>query len=249
MRSLFFMVCLLFTTFTYAQNFIEDNYAHFLDRDDITRVQVGERMFNIAATLTKDAENREAHDLVSKIKSFDLISIEKLSNPQSEFKAGLAKLKGFEELVRIKDKENNIAIMVDESNEIIHELVGIIAADSEFVVFDLVGEIDLNEISKLTSKLQDENLGKIQGISNLGLDEVKVYPNPVKRGSEVSVDVPANMIGGKVKVIDISGKTVSQQELTGNSLRLEGDQFNANSYFLEFENKGIIVRKKLIVIE
>ena len=249
MRSIFFLVCLLFTSFTYAQNFIEDNYAHFLDRDDITRVTVGERMFNIAATLTKDSENREAYDLVSKIKSFDLISVEGLSNPQNEFKAGIAKLKGFEELVRVKDKENNIVIMVDETHEIIHELVGIIAADSEFVVFDLVGEIDLNEISKLTSKLQDEHLGKIQGISSLGMDDVKVYPNPVKRGNEVNVDVPENMIGGKVKVIDVSGKTVVQQELSSNNLRLEGSQLNANSYFLEFENKGVIVRKKLIVIE
>ena len=249
MRSIFFLACLLFTSFSYAQNFIETNYAHLLDREDITRVQVGERMFNIAATLTKEGDNREAHDLISKIKSFDLIKVGGLSIPQSEFKAGIAKVKGFDELIRVKDKETNVAILVDESHDIIHELIGIVAADSEFVVFHLIGEIDLNEISKLTSKLQNDHLGSIQGLSDLGLDNVKVYPNPVKKGSEVNLEVPEKMVGGSVKVIDMNGRTVHQQKLDSTSLRLDGNALLSNSYFIEFENKGVNLKKKLIVIE
>ncbi|MBK8701265.1 MAG: DUF4252 domain-containing protein [Saprospiraceae bacterium] len=249
MKAFYFIACLLSANLLLSQTFIEENYSHFLDRDDLTRVQVGERMFNIASVLTQDAASKEAHELVSKIKAFDLIRVPGLQDPQKEFKTGLSRLSGFEELVRIKDKDTHVAILVDESNGVVHELVGIIAADSEFVVFNLIGEIDLNEISKLTSKLQQEQLNKISGLQDLKIDEIKIYPNPSRKGNDIKVEVPENMVGGKVYVRDINSRTVQTLELKGQSLEISGSGLTSSNYFLEFENAGLSVKKKLIVIE
>jgi hypothetical protein len=57
------------------------------------------------------------------------------------------------------------------------------------------------------------------------------------------------MVGGSVKVIDMNGRTVHQQKLDSTSLRLDGNALLSNSYFIEFENKGVNLKKKLIVIE
>lgn len=253
MKKIYFLAFFLFASnLLLCQNFIETNYKHFLDNEDITRVQISEKMFSFASALTKnieDEEGKKAHKLVSKIKGFDLIRLPNITNANKEFRSGYQKLSDFEELIRVKDNTNNVAILVKENNDIIYELVGLIAADSEFVAFTLIGEIDLNEIGELTKSLGKETLTNIKGISNLEFDDVKVYPNPAKANSKVSVDVPQKLKGGKLTLYDLDGKLIQTQNIDGTSLEVQTNKLTAGSYMLKMENGTFTVNRKIIVVE
>lgn len=246
------LICFIFTQSSFCQNFIEENYQKYLSQENITRVQVSERMFNIASILTRDVENKDtkdAHKIISKIKSFDLLSINDLANPNEAFLAGMAKCRNFDELIRVKDKNTNVSIRIDEENEIIHQIVGLIASDSEFVVFTLVGEIDLKEIGTLVNKLQDENVGKMLGTQKVSFEDVKVYPNPSKKGQINTVEVPENLIGGKLVIYDTTGKKIQEHDLTTSRLEINTLDMNESTYMLKFEKGTMQINKKLILIE
>ncbi len=245
-------ICCLITFTSFSQSFIEENYASLANQEDVTRVTVGEKMFSIAATLTKDAKDsdtKEAHKFISKIKSFDLLSVENIGDGFSKFKAGLAKCQNFEELIRVKDKENNISIRIDESNDVIHQIIGLIAADSNFVVFNLVGDIDINEINTLINHIQDEKVSKILGTKNFKVDDVKVYPNPAKSGQKTTLDIPENLVGGTLSIFDMEGRKVKEMKLEGSSVELNTAGYSNNTYMLKFEKGPIMLNRKLIIIE
>jgi hypothetical protein len=252
-RILSVLICFLFTSAAFSQNFIEENYQSYLNNEDITRVQIGERMFNIAAIMTKDAKSedaKDAHQIVSKIKSFDLLSMENIANPNQAFAAGLAKCQHLDELIRVKDKTTNVSIRIDEENDVIREIVGLIASDSGFVVFTLVGEIDINEVGKLVNKIQDEKMmGNLLGTKKVEIEEVKVFPNPSKKNATTTIEIPENLIGGKLVVYDLSGKKITDLELSSSSLELNTSTLSNATYMLKFEKGPISINKKLIIIE
>jgi hypothetical protein len=246
------LICFLFTQSAFCQNFIEDNYQKYLSQENITRVQVSERMFNIASILTRDADSqdaKDAHKIVSKIKSFDLLSINDIANPNEAFKAGLAKCSNLDELIRVKDKNTNVSIRIDEDNDVIHQIVGLIASDSEFVVFTLVGEIDIKEIGSLVNKLQDEKVGKMLGTQKVSFEDVKVYPNPSKKGQSITIEVPDNLTGGKLVINDLSGKKIQEHNLTSARLEISTASMAQSTYMLKFEKGTTQINKKLILIE
>lgn len=246
------LLCFLFTQSAFCQNFIEENYQKYLNEENITRVQVSERMFDIAAILTKDAQNEDtqnAHKIVSKIKFFDLLSINNVADPGEAFRAGIAKCGNFDELIRVKDKNNNVSIRIDEDNDVIHQIVGLIASDSEFVVFTLVGEIDIKEIGTLVNKLQDDKVGKMLGTQKVDFNDVKVYPNPAKKGQTNTVEVPENLIGGKLVIYDASGKKIQDYDLNAPTLEINTSNMHNSTYMMKFEKGTTQINKKLIILE
>ncbi len=246
------LICLLFTQSAFCQNFIEENYQQYLNQENITRVQVSERMFNIASILTRDSENqdtKDAHKIVSKIKFFDLLSINDIANPNEAFRAGIAKCGNLDELIRVKDKNTNVSIRIDEDNDVIRQIVGLIASDSEFVVFTLVGEIDIKEIGNLVNKLQDEKVSKMLGTQKVSFEDVKVYPNPSKKGQNSTVEVPENLVGGKLAIFDAAGKRVQEHNLMSSKLEINTSNMQNATYMLKFEKGTTQINKKLILIE
>jgi hypothetical protein len=156
--------------------------------------------------------------------------------------------KGFDELIRVKNEKTNISIRIKESNNVISEIVGLIMDEKNFVVFDLVGEIDLDEISDLAGSINEETVSRVfkKDVFN---NDLKVYPNPVKKGSTASIEVPENMKGGTLTIFNSDGKQISSYNLNESTQNLDTSNFNSSTYVLKFENKGTSINKKLVVIE
>jgi len=61
----------------------------------------------------------------------------------------------------IKDGDTDMKFMIKEKGNIISELLMIGGGDREFYIMSIVGDIDLKQISKLSSKMN------IDGLQNL----------------------------------------------------------------------------------
>jgi hypothetical protein len=247
-----FVTCLLLSITISAQSFIDKNYSSYFEKEDVTRVTVGAKAFSMMHQFTKNSKDSEAQDIskiISKINSFDLLAIENVSDPQSAFKSGVAKLNGFEELVKVKNKEANVSIQIKESNGIISEIVGLVASDNEFVVFNLTGQIDMDEIGNIVSQIENKDLGKVFKGTNIDLGDIKMYPNPVKHGQKVSISVPENMQGGKATLYDVDGRKIRDFDINSNTIEVDTDKLKNSTHVIKFQKEGNMYTKKFVVTE
>ena len=154
-----------------AQNDIFEKYS---DDSDVTYVSIKPKMFQMIAKMGINVDDPEAKafmDMVNSITSFKTIVTDK-----SEISADISKWvksrsSSLEELMEVRDDGTNVNFYVKEGKDSDHVkelLIFVNGIDKkmdekieingkerkiETVVVSMTGDIDLNEISKLTSKM------------------------------------------------------------------------------------------------
>lgn len=156
MRKLFITIVLaLMPTLFFGQSAF-DKYD---EQDDVTSVIVTKKMFQMMGNV----KNKESQQYLNLIKKLDNLRV--FTTSSSAITADMKgtsqkyiKSAGLEELMRVKDKGQNIKIMVKSgSTETqVKELLMFIEGSgkgNETVLMSLTGDFDLNDISMLTEKM------------------------------------------------------------------------------------------------
>ena len=155
------IVLLILTANLQAQSSIFDKFE---DYDDVTTVVVTQKAFQMLKKISDDSqEGKEFNNLVSGLKDLKVFTTEKESIAQemkSTFSNYIRKSK-LSELMRVKDKDANVKIYVREGRDQDHvsEFVMLVdqfhthASDKQMIIISLTGDIDLNNISKITDKM------------------------------------------------------------------------------------------------
>ena len=256
MKHLLIIISVLFVFQLSAQNAVEEYFPQHLDNQDATVVQVSGKLFQYAAHFVpEDASNKEipvknAKEMMSNIKSFVLVKVDSTINSIREYHTGINLLKdNYEELIRVTDKDNNVSLFIDETDDIIHEIVGIVSTEKEFIVAALTGEMKLSQIQNLVSKIESNEMKSILNSSDIDLEDMKVYPNPASSQGVVVVQVPKKMIGGSINVYDMNGSRVLTQSATDKDQKIQTNNLNPGNYIIEVQNAGVILKQKLIVVQ
>jgi hypothetical protein len=118
---------------------------------------------------------------------------------------------------------------------------------NEFVVFSLTGDMDLRQISKLSRTLQKSGLNNARKLFENGVHELKVYPNPVPNDGTIKVEAPESLQQGKVRLIDMNGRTVKTNDLDGSNIQFETSGLPAGTYILEIRNEKASVKRKVVL--
>lgn len=152
----------------------KDIFEKYSDNSNVTFVSIKPKMFQMIAKMGIDVEDPEAKafmDMVNSITSFKTIITDK-----SEISADISKWvksrsNTLEELMEVKDDGTNVNFYVKEGKDADHVkelLIFLNGIDKkmdekieingkerriETVIVSMTGDIDLNEISKLTSKM------------------------------------------------------------------------------------------------
>ncbi|MBP1839787.1 DUF4252 domain-containing protein [Formosa algae] len=168
---LFALIMVLLPASMMAQS-IFDKYS---ENPDVTYVNIKPKMFQMLAKLdisTDDAESQAYLNMVNSITSFKTIITDDKAIAADISKWMTSKQGGLDELMEVKDDGREVKFYVKEGRDADHvkELlifvngIGNLTKDAnieingknreiETVVALLTGDIDLNEISKLTSKM------------------------------------------------------------------------------------------------
>lgn len=168
---LFLMTIVLFPLSSQAQ----DIFSKYSENPEVTYVSIKPKMFQMLAKMdinTDDPETQEYIKMVNSITSFKVVSTgnKAISEDVSNWVKG--KKGSLEELMEVKDDGVNMTFYVKEGRDSDHvsELLmfvdglGALTKDAdinvngkkrefETVVVSLTGDIDLNQISKLTQKM------------------------------------------------------------------------------------------------
>lgn len=151
-----------------------DVFEKYSDNADVTYVNIKPKMFQMIAKIgidTDDAEAKAYMDMVKSITSFKTIVTDNKAISDDISNWVKRRSSSLEELMEVKDDGTNVNFYIKEGKDADHVkelLIFVNGIDKvmddkieingkqrkiETVVVSLTGDIDLNEISKLTSKM------------------------------------------------------------------------------------------------
>lgn len=142
-------------------------FAEYAEDEDFTMVTVTKRMFKLFADIEDDdPQRKEAMEAISKIDGLRVLALEddSVRAPQlyKEAKSKIP-LNEYDELMTVRHEGLDLRFVIKEADGIISELLMIGGGKENFFIMSLVGDIDLNQISKLSGAM------RIDGFKNLEL--------------------------------------------------------------------------------
>lgn len=259
MKYLFLLaaLCLSLNVST-SQNVIDRYYQSYVEQDNITEVFVSGQLFKYAAHFIDDSDFEELEEagvedakaFITSVESFQLIKVPDLMDAVSVYKSGLSKIKNsHEELIIMRHEDSQFSLHVDEDNGVVSELVGMGTDDGEFVVFSLLGNMDLDQLGKLISKVQMGNFTENNVVSEiqLDIDDMKVYPNPASTEGILNIEVPQSMLGGNARLYDMNGNVIQQFVIESQQQKLEVEGLTPGYYVVELQKDAVSMKKKVLV--
>jgi len=154
-----------------AANAQEDAITKFFSKyqndESFTQINITGRMFSLFTNFdTEDQEDQDVIDAISKVKGLKILAKEDISNGQALYEEAfkLIDSKEYEELMTIREKDNDMKFLIKEKDGVIEELLMVIGSEDSFFLLSLVGDIDLKQISKLSKSMDIEGFEKLQNI-------------------------------------------------------------------------------------
>jgi len=138
----------------------QSQFDKFEDIDGVTSVVVTQKAFSLMSKIGSESDD-EYMQLIKNIESLKVFATESAEVATQMESAAKSYLKtaNLEELMRVKDGDSNVTIYVKEgkSEDFVKELFMFVKdsdkTSKESVIISLTGDIDLNQIAKLTEKM------------------------------------------------------------------------------------------------
>ena len=164
------IVILLLTISVNAQNdAISKYFDQYLDDDNFTVVYVSGKMFDMIAKVDIDElqeeEAKAIMDIAKDIKGLRVLVTD--VNPKQYYKEARKLVNtddGYEILLTVRDKGDNVNFWIKEKNNVIEELFLLVGSEDEFVLVSFLGRLDLNKIAQLAGKIDMKGAEHLQKI-------------------------------------------------------------------------------------
>jgi len=144
---------------------VDELFERYDGKDGFTSVYISSKMFSLLARI--DTEDAEFQNLVTRIKSIRILSIDSAKNVSGLNFSNelLPKLNrtGFEELMTVREESGEVRFMIREVGGRIAELVMVTGGRGSSVV-SIRGDLDLKTIASLSGSMGIEELEGLEKV-------------------------------------------------------------------------------------
>ena len=169
-RTVITLVLMAFATIGFAQDDAISKFFNKYEEDEnFTQVTITARMFSLFADLdVEDQEDQELVDAISKVKGLRILAKDEIDKEEAvklykeAFK--LIPANDYDELMSVRDKDANMKFLIQEKGKIVTELLMIMHSDDSFFLLTLVGDIDLNQISKMSKAMDIDGFEHLEHV-------------------------------------------------------------------------------------
>ena len=155
---------------SFAQNdVITELFEQYYEDESFTKVSVSSKMFELFTEIEPGDKDEEIIlEAISKLEGLKILAADSVPNSRQMFDGAVKKISsnGYEELMEVKDAEEDMKFLIMDSDGIISELVMVIGGRKKFVILSLYGEIDLKSISKLSRSMSIGGLEHLEHIDS-----------------------------------------------------------------------------------
>jgi hypothetical protein len=175
MKKIFLSItALCLTLLIQAQsNPVDEMFNKYSEKQGFTVVSISSKMFSMFAN--KDAENKDADDIISRLKSIKILTVEdSLLNKNLNFYSELSKkldLSVYEELMVVKEGPDITKFLIKQSGNTISELLVIKGGPGGNSLISIKGELNLKNISDLSKSLDMQELKSLDKIKKKSPEE------------------------------------------------------------------------------
>ena len=129
-------------------------FDKYIDDEQFSVVYISPKMFEIIAKLDIESEDEDVVDVLKNLKGLRILS--KKENGADFYDEAMDKINTteYEELMKVRDGDENINFWIKEKpgdTNHVQELLMLVGGE-DFTLLSFVGNINLNKISKLSSK-------------------------------------------------------------------------------------------------
>jgi hypothetical protein len=159
----------------YVNGFAQDDvitkyFSQFERRDDFTTIIITSKMFELIAQIPESEDEEDVMNVIRKLNGLKILTSSEYPE-RAELSRKAVKLiadKGFEELMIIKEGEEEIKFLIHEKDGHISEFVMLIAEDNDgdFFLMSMTGNLDLDDISKLSKTLDIDGFEHLEKVEN-----------------------------------------------------------------------------------
>ena len=116
---------------------------------------------------SEDEESKNLSEAASKINGLRMLSADSVDGVKF-YQEAISNLNknGFEELMVVREGNEQFQFMIREEGSIIKELLMISGEEKSFMLMSIIGDIDLESISKMTEKMDIKGLDKLNENKN-----------------------------------------------------------------------------------
>jgi hypothetical protein len=146
---------------------IDKFFQKYESDQSFTVVSISPKMFSMFSKIDlQSQEGQQLMQVIKKVRGLKVLVKDNTKDADHFFKEASSLIgKEFEELMTVRDGKTNVRFMVkDNAKGNIEELVMLVGSDSEFVALSLIGDIDLNEISRIANGMNIEGLDKLKDL-------------------------------------------------------------------------------------
>lgn len=143
-------------------------FEKYAEKDGFTTVYISKNLFKMVGEM--DLDDPEVDELINKLETIKILASdsefinENNLNFYEEIMDELP-IDEYEELLVVKEKDQDVKFMVKEKNGIISELLLVVGGKDNNALISITGNIDLKHISKLASSMEGtgmEHLEKLE---------------------------------------------------------------------------------------
>src|SRR5512133_135787 len=144
---------------------VDDLFEKYNGREGFTSVYISSKMFSLLSRI--DSEDQDFQNLVNRIKGIRILTIDSAKNVSginlSSELLGKLNTSGYEELMTVKEENEEVRFMIREIGGKIAELVMITGGEGSSVV-SISGDLDLKTIADLSGKMGIEELENLEKV-------------------------------------------------------------------------------------
>lgn len=144
-------------------------FNNYYDDENFTKISVSSKMFELFTNIEPGDENEEEIiEAISKLKGLKVIAADSIGNSKKLYSDAVNKISkdGYDELMEVKDAQEDMKFMIKEKDGIIDELVMVVGGNKSFFVMSLYGEIDLKKISKLSKSMNIKGMEHLKQLDD-----------------------------------------------------------------------------------
>jgi hypothetical protein len=167
---LIFSLFIWSSTLLQAQNdAISRFFSKYAEDERFTTVFISPKLFQMVAKIAvDDPEWEQYREVIKDLGGLRILTSDSIPNAMKLYQEIYQRLptKEYEELLTVRDGEEHVRFMIRQTDEVISELLLLVATPDDFTMISFLGKIDLGKISSLAKSMDIEGIEHLEKIKN-----------------------------------------------------------------------------------
>ena len=143
-------------------------FGKYEGREDFTTIYITSRMFGLIAQIPESEDEEDVMNIIRKLKGLKILTTDQYEGKNELYQEALKTLpkEGYDDLMVIKEGDEQIKFLISEKNGKISEFLMLIGGENDFFLMSMVGDLNLEDISRLSKTMDIDGFNHLEKLKD-----------------------------------------------------------------------------------